>query len=130
MTVQTGHMPKLTRVFTVCISHYVCFVINCTIIPFFLISAVTVYVTEWKTKFRRDHNLLDNATNAKAVDSLLNFETVSEGIHHHHHHHRHHHHLIRFRARFPLPRVGLFDKSSSKTSSPLRAILRVSRVHI
>ena len=45
-------------------------------------------------------------------------------IHHHHHHH------IRFRACFPLPRVGLFDKSSSKTSSPLRAILRVSRVHI
>ena len=45
------------------------------------------------------------------------------GSHHHHHH-------IRFRARFPLPRVGLFDKSSSKTSSPLRAILRVSRVHI
>ena len=42
----------------------------------------------------------------------------------------HHHHHIRFRARFPLPRVGLFDKSSSKTSSPLRAILRVSRVHI
>ena len=25
----------------------------------------------------------------------------------------HHHHHIRFRARFPLPRVGLFDKSSS-----------------
>ena len=79
MIEQTGHMPKLNRVFTVCISHCVCF-INCTIIPFFLISAVTVYVTEWKTKFRRDHNLLDNATNAKAVDSLLNFETVSEGI--------------------------------------------------
>ena len=45
-------------------------------------------------------------------------------------HHHHHHHHIRFRARFPLPRVGLFDKSSSKMSSPLRAILRVSRVHI
>ena len=44
--------------------------------------------------------------------------------------HHHHHHHIRFRARFPLPRVGFFDKSSSKTSSPLRAILRVSRVHI
>ena len=40
------------------------------------------------------------------------------------------HHHIRFRACFPLPRVGLFNKSSSKTSSPLRAILRVSRVHI
>ena len=45
-------------------------------------------------------------------------------------HHHHHHHHIRFRARFPLPRVGLFDTSSLKTSSPLRAILRVSRVHI
>ena len=28
---------------------------------------------------------------------------------------------------FPLPRVGLFDKSFSKASSPLRTILRVSR---
>ena len=40
-------------------------------------SAVTVYITEWRTKYRREMNLLDNATNAKAVDSLLNFETVS-----------------------------------------------------
>ena len=30
---------------------------------------------------------------------------------------------------FPLPRVGLFDKSFSKASSPLRTILRVSRIH-
>ena len=36
----------------------------------------------------------------------------------HHHHHHHHHHHIRFSARFLLPRVELFDKSSSKTSSP------------
>ena len=42
----------------------------------------------------------------------------------------HHYHHIRFRACFPLLRVGLFDKSSSKTSSPLRTILRVSGVHI
>ena len=41
------------------------------------VSAVTVYITEWRTKYRREMNLLDNATNAKAVDSLLNFETVS-----------------------------------------------------
>ena len=30
---------------------------------------------------------------------------------------------------FSLPRVGLFDKSFSKVSSPLRTILRVSRIH-
>ena len=51
-----------------------------TIISFLRVSAVTVYVTEWRTKYRRDMNLLDNATNAKAVDSLLNFETVSEDL--------------------------------------------------
>ena len=30
---------------------------------------------------------------------------------------------------FPLLRVGLFDKSFSKASSPLRTVLRVSRIH-
>ena len=37
---------------------------------------VTIWITEWRTKFRREKNDLDNASNAKAVDSLLNFETV------------------------------------------------------
>ena len=36
----------------------------------------TISVTEWRTKFRRDMNERDNAARAKAVDSLLNFETV------------------------------------------------------
>ena len=38
--------------------------------------AVTIAITEWRTKFRRDMNKLDNEMNARAVDSLLNFETV------------------------------------------------------
>lgn len=41
------------------------------------ISAFTVLITEWRTKFRREMNDKDNAAKAKAVDSLLNFETVS-----------------------------------------------------
>ena len=41
-----------------------------------LISVVTILVTEWRTKFRRDMNKLDNERNTKGVDSLLNFETV------------------------------------------------------
>jgi ATP-binding cassette subfamily B (MDR/TAP) protein 6 len=36
----------------------------------------TVLITEWRSKFRRELNLLDNAVSARAVDSLLNFETV------------------------------------------------------
>ena len=36
----------------------------------------TIYITEWRTKYRRVMNEKDNATKAKAVDSLLNFETV------------------------------------------------------
>uniref|UniRef100_A0A8C8XWV6 ATP-binding cassette sub-family B member 6 n=1 Tax=Panthera leo TaxID=9689 RepID=A0A8C8XWV6_PANLE len=37
---------------------------------------LTIVVTEWRTKFRRAMNLQENATRARAVDSLLNFETV------------------------------------------------------
>ena len=36
----------------------------------------TIQITEWRTKFRRAMNEKDNVTKAKAVDSLLNFETV------------------------------------------------------
>ncbi|MGI9435757.1 MAG: ABCB family ABC transporter ATP-binding protein/permease, partial [Geminicoccaceae bacterium] len=52
--------------------------------PFALITFVTivgyalftVIATEWRTKFRRMMNTEDNAVSAKAVDSLLNYETV------------------------------------------------------
>lgn len=37
---------------------------------------VTIRLTEWRTKFRREMNQLDNQARTKAVDSLLNFETV------------------------------------------------------
>ncbi|TPX63341.1 hypothetical protein SpCBS45565_g06690 [Spizellomyces sp. 'palustris'] len=41
-----------------------------------LYIACTIWITEWRTKFRREMNELDSASRAKAVDSLLNFETV------------------------------------------------------
>ena len=40
------------------------------------ILAATIFVTEWRTKFRRSMNLADNEQRTKSVDSLLNFETV------------------------------------------------------
>ena len=36
----------------------------------------TVTTTEWRLKFRRDMNKKDTEANAKAIDSLLNYETV------------------------------------------------------
>ncbi len=52
--------------------------------PFALITFVTIVgyalftivATEWRTRFRRMMNTEDNAVSAKAVDSLLNYETV------------------------------------------------------
>ncbi|MEJ6000574.1 ABCB family ABC transporter ATP-binding protein/permease [Paucibacter soli] len=36
----------------------------------------TVVVTEWRTKFRKQLNELDSVAHSKAIDSLLNYETV------------------------------------------------------
>ncbi|MGX4644374.1 ABCB family ABC transporter ATP-binding protein/permease [Massilia sp. SYSU DXS3249] len=36
----------------------------------------TVMVTEWRTHFRRTMNDLDSKANTKAIDSLINYETV------------------------------------------------------
>ncbi len=38
--------------------------------------AFTIITTEWRLKFRREMNRQDNEAAAKAVDSLLNYETV------------------------------------------------------
>ncbi|KAF7709660.1 ATP-binding cassette sub-family B member 6 isoform X1 [Silurus meridionalis] len=37
---------------------------------------LTIIITEWRTKYRREMNTQDNNAKSKAVDSLLNFETV------------------------------------------------------
>ncbi|UXH77339.1 ABCB family ABC transporter ATP-binding protein/permease [Roseateles amylovorans] len=36
----------------------------------------TIWVTEWRTQFRRKLNELDSVAHSKAIDSLLNYETV------------------------------------------------------
>ena len=35
-----------------------------------------MFVTEWRTHFRRTMNELDSKANTRAIDSLLNYETV------------------------------------------------------
>ena len=41
-----------------------------------LYVAFTFSVTDWRVRFRREMNERDSEANTKAVDSLLNFETV------------------------------------------------------
>ncbi len=36
----------------------------------------TISITEWRTHFRKEMNELDSKANVKAIDSLLNYETV------------------------------------------------------
>ncbi|MEB0138274.1 MULTISPECIES: ABC transporter ATP-binding protein/permease [unclassified Undibacterium] len=47
-----------------------------TFCALFLYIAFTITVTEWRTHFRRTMNELDSKAHTKAIDSLLNYETV------------------------------------------------------
>ncbi|WP_349742031.1 ABCB family ABC transporter ATP-binding protein/permease [Roseateles cavernae] len=47
-----------------------------TIAALVLYVSFTVLVTEWRTKFRKQLNELDSVAHSKAIDSLLNYETV------------------------------------------------------
>jgi ATP-binding cassette, subfamily B, heavy metal transporter len=47
-----------------------------TLIALVIYIIFTVLVTEWRSKLRRKMNELDTKANQKAIDSLLNFETV------------------------------------------------------
>jgi ATP-binding cassette, subfamily B, heavy metal transporter len=47
-----------------------------TIIALVFYVTFTVTVTEWRTKFRREMNELDSTAHSRAIDSLLNYETV------------------------------------------------------
>ena len=47
-----------------------------TLAALLLYVLFTVWVTEWRLQFRRAANQFDSAAHSKAIDSLLNYETV------------------------------------------------------
>jgi len=47
-----------------------------TLTALVLYGVFTISVTEWRTKYRKAMNELDSKANTKAIDALLNFETV------------------------------------------------------
>jgi ABC-type transport system involved in Fe-S cluster assembly fused permease/ATPase subunit len=47
-----------------------------TIVALAVYITFTVTVTQWRTQFRRQMNELDSSAHSRAIDSLLNYETV------------------------------------------------------
>jgi ATP-binding cassette, subfamily B, heavy metal transporter len=47
-----------------------------TLVALVIYVSFTVTVTHWRTRFRREMNELDSKAHTRAIDSLLNFETV------------------------------------------------------
>ncbi|SFZ71581.1 ABCB family ABC transporter ATP-binding protein/permease [Chitinimonas taiwanensis] len=47
-----------------------------TLVTILMYGVFTIWITEWRTQNRRKMNELDSKANVRAVDSLLNYETV------------------------------------------------------
>jgi len=72
-------LPTLLEILLVCGILWWLFGVLYALITFVCIAAYiafTILVTEWRTRFRRVMNETDSEAHSKAIDSLLNFETV------------------------------------------------------
>lgn len=67
---------EVMMVLTWLILHYEIWFAVITVVALLLYVMYTFAVTEWRTNFRRTMNDLDSKANIRAVDSLLNYETV------------------------------------------------------
>lgn len=72
-------LPTFVEIFMVCGILWGLFDFSFAAVTFVTIVsyiAFTMMVTEWRLKFRRQMNDKDTEANTKAIDSLINFETV------------------------------------------------------
>jgi len=72
-------LPTAVEIALVCailIARYDWTFIAITVGALVLYVAFTIAITEWRTRFRREMNELDSRANTRAIDSLLNYETV------------------------------------------------------
>jgi ATP-binding cassette, subfamily B, heavy metal transporter len=67
---------EIGLVSAILIARYDIWFIGITLGALLLYIAFTVTITEWRTGFRRAMNELDSRANSRAMDSLLNYETV------------------------------------------------------
>ena len=72
-------LPTLVEICLVCGILWMLYGVWYPLVTFVTISAYIAFslvVTEWRLKYRRRMNEMDSAANTKAIDSLLNYETV------------------------------------------------------
>ncbi|OGS75514.1 MAG: metal ABC transporter permease [Gallionellales bacterium GWA2_55_18] len=72
-------LPTLLEIFLVAailISKYNIWFAVITFVTLLMYVAFTLFVTEWRMVVRRSMNDLDSKANSRAIDSLLNYETV------------------------------------------------------
>lgn len=80
-------LPTLFEIIFVCITLWVLYDYRFMLLTFFTLLTYVVYtvsITQWRTHFVRDMNNMDTEANAKAIDSLLNYETVKYFGNEHH----------------------------------------------
>ena len=72
-------LPTLVEIALVCailVARYNVWFVGITLGAVAVYIVYTVSITEWRTGFRRTMNELDSRANTRAIDSLLNYETV------------------------------------------------------
>ena len=72
-------LPTLLQIFLVCGILWAVYGFWYALVTFVTVGGYivfTIMVTEWRIKFRRQMNESDNTANTRAIDSLLNYETV------------------------------------------------------
>jgi len=69
-------LVEITLVLGYLVTHYDIWFSVITVGALVLYITFTVLVTNWRTHFRRTMNDLDSKANTKAIDSLINYETV------------------------------------------------------
>ena len=72
-------LPTLIEITLIAVILFANYSLWFAIIPFATAAiyiAFTLIVTEWRMKYRREMNEMDSKANTRAIDSLLNFETV------------------------------------------------------
>lgn len=72
-------VPTLVEIFSVAIIFAVAFsywYAIITLVAVLIYIAFTIVTTEWRNRYVREANQADSSTNTRAIDSLLNYETV------------------------------------------------------
>ncbi|MES2832870.1 MAG: ABC transporter ATP-binding protein/permease [Pseudomonadota bacterium] len=67
---------EITLVLGYLVLNYDIWFAGITLIALVSYIGFTIVVTEWRTHFRRSMNELDSKANSRAIDSLINYETV------------------------------------------------------